>query len=174
MSGSDSFNRLLKELPTTQASRGEIDTTSVSMPTGPETRFQMCPSQRRMPVEPTAHALCALSAATLVSPPPAGTPGLGSHEVPFQCRIRARWLADWPTAQTLPADTAATPDNEPRGPAICCQDAPFQCTINVRPPFVPPTAHALRADITATSASLPPVVNDVRTAAVDAPLAEVS
>ena len=116
-------------------------------------------------VQPTAQALCAETAATLLSGASVAGLGLGTcfQAVPFQCRIRVlmppkpwKQFPVQPTAQALLAEVAATPNRAPPpfgvGLGTCFQAVPFQCAITVVPggPSLAPTAQALLAEVAAT------------------------
>src|SRR5439155_807196 len=84
------------------------------------------------------------------------------HAVPFQCSISVftEWLW-YPTAQTLLAEMAATPDRLSDVPvfglATMLQLVPFQCSTNVWlvvPLLYEPTAQTLLAEMTATPVRL--------------------
>src|SRR5690348_373148 len=89
--------------------------------------------------------------------------------VPFHRSIKVLPVPDWPTAQALPAETAATPDRAACPPGVgldtLVHPAPFHRAIRVvmvslapTPLSVPPTAQALVAETAATPARMPPVL----------------
>jgi hypothetical protein len=115
-------------------------------------------------VQPTAQALPTEPAATPRRTSGLGAPGLGlgtcAHAAPFHRKISVLVLAPGPvkpTAQALPAESAATPER-PAPPAglglgTCFHTVPFHRKISVLtlpPVLVEPTAQALLAETAAT------------------------
>ena len=124
-------------------------------------------------MQPTAQALLADVAATLLRPlPNCPKDGLGlgtrCQAVPFQCRIKlVSGEVPWetaPTAQALRPEVTATEVREALpvmlGLGTCFQLAPFQCRISVLPNPEPnadsePTDQALVAEEALTAVRLP-------------------
>jgi hypothetical protein len=166
------------EQPTAQALLAEVAVTPLSAPTracaGLATRFHVLPFhckitvcglvelRKQSAVQPTAQALCAETAATLLRELFCPGLGLGTRfqVVPFQCKISVlippkpwKQFPAQPTAQALLAEVAATPNSAPPSDGVglgtCFQVLPFQCRICVLPGGVslPPTAQALLAEV---------------------------
>src|SRR6185437_3110695 len=117
---------------------------------------------------PTAQALRADAVVTEAKALKLPALGLGTifHTRPFQCStsvLRRPPPAYAPTAQTLPAEVAATPSRimspfKSRGLGLgtCAHVVPFQCSISVLLPLLvekPPTAQTFRGDNPATPSS---------------------
>jgi hypothetical protein len=119
---------------------------------------RLVPGPHPQPLLPTAHALLGEIAVTpdRKSARPVRIDGLGEgtrfHSAPFQWRIRLRPFGVAPTAQASRAESAATEDRVPAGPATVLQAVPSQWTINdLAPEF--PTAQASLLDAAATADS---------------------